>query len=917
MQDGGIPGHHDDLDSDSLFGSPPPSPGRGRSPSPLALPGGQNSVQNVGTLALPGSHLCSELPPVPPPASAVCNAARRRSQPLINAPSAVLPRSSTVPPSSGAILARPVPLQKKKRPSRRSTPASEARPTPPPIELPSPTDPPPANFLRNQQGLLGHAGLVSGVNPANLSLQRHMRGRTANNPIVVEDEDDQPSIGRRPLQNQSGVPTSRLPIPSSEEIVSNLVKQKNLIPVMDALVRLVAGSAVPPTAAALPPNTSNIPSTSSSSSAQAQPYHTYPYYPYPYAYPYYYYPYGYTYPYAASAYQHPPAPSSSSGPPPKKRKLTDVPAGAADWDVPYPFPEGQGPPDYHQNWQRQRGQQLVEDLVGLVKSAAKKAAVQKACGEASAKDGLTIGSVEYYRERVLRNFRHPHYEVHPAAHTTTAPVASTSQPVRSVAHNPSLVDHDPDIAILDGPPLPVSGPITETSPPSLSDVAVPAKLAGDATHPFTAAVEEPINAENEVDAAQSTCSTVASIVTDPPETASEKGELLQDETQNNIDDLLSIFNDWPIGDLDALLNSTDFSSIDPDDFDFSAFDMTGVETSSSSVAGSSLAATAVLAASTGNAKPDCDPEAMPGSSTFAIDPELLALPHPELPPPAVSSMPDQPVQPDKFSVRMMVTTAGTDSGAPPTPTLVGSPLSQVDFDPPTPEWNIQFPEPEIASTGSEGTPEREGDDRSNPGALAAREDLRRYVLMKALYSTDGTPGESLPKRHDKGKGRAVDVEMEAERAGLPMDIDRFPSIASETPPPPPVQASIIPAALQPAATWPTRQPTATPPPPPPNPLDMLEPLRKTLAVLLPSAPPRQSHVSSLLVTPPAVLPLRPSGPSTQVKDREDILRRARLMRAQLTKEIERAKVELWETTMEGGCLTVLLKERDKMLASNK
>ena len=62
--------HDSDDENDSLFGSPPPSPsraGRSRSPSPLALPGGRsgsNSAQNVGTLALPGSHLLSELPPV-------------------------------------------------------------------------------------------------------------------------------------------------------------------------------------------------------------------------------------------------------------------------------------------------------------------------------------------------------------------------------------------------------------------------------------------------------------------------------------------------------------------------------------------------------------------------------------------------------------------------------------------------------------------------------------------------------------------------------------------------------------------------------------------------------------------------------------------------------------------------------------
>ena len=59
-----------------------------------------------------------------------------------------------------------------------------------------------------------------------------------------EDEDDRPSIGRRPLQ--TAISMSRLPVPSTEEILQNLVKQKNLIPIMDALIRLVAGSALSP-----------------------------------------------------------------------------------------------------------------------------------------------------------------------------------------------------------------------------------------------------------------------------------------------------------------------------------------------------------------------------------------------------------------------------------------------------------------------------------------------------------------------------------------------------------------------------------------------------------------------------------------------------------------------------------------------
>ena len=589
MHDGNIADQHDDLDTDSLFGSPPPSPGRGRSPSPLALPGGQNSVQNVGTLALPGSHLCSELPPALPPAPSVnasSNVARQRSQPPTTAPSEHPLRSSTVPPSSGTATTRTLPLaRKKKRPSRRSTPASEARPTPPPIALPSPTDPPPANFLRNQQALLGHAGLVSGVHPANLSLQRHMRGRSANNPIIVEDEDDRPSIGRKPLQTQH-VTSGCLPVPSSEEILSNLVKQKNLIPVMDALVRLVAGSAVPlPSGSAS--NAQNAPPTASSSSTHVQPYHPYPYYPYPYAYPYYYsYPYGYTYPYAASAFQRSPAPSTSyAPPPPKKRRLNDVPAGASEWDVPYPFPEGQGPPDYHQNWQRQRGQQLVEDLVGLVKSAAKKAAVQKAQGEASAKDGPVIGSVEYYRERVLRNFRHPRYDILPTPHTATSSATPEREAIKSSPTSSSASAEDgSDIVVLDDPRAPAqSSPAKAATSPKPVFVAPMASLTDTTTATHS---EESINKSQGDSMPMPPSPVTADLITNKVVNVASDNvdDCLPHHTQNNIDDLLSIFDDLPVGDLDALLNSTDFSSINPGNFDFSAFDMTGVMDVSESLA---------------------------------------------------------------------------------------------------------------------------------------------------------------------------------------------------------------------------------------------------------------------------------------------------------------------------------------------
>ncbi|EGN99252.1 hypothetical protein SERLA73DRAFT_137509, partial [Serpula lacrymans var. lacrymans S7.3] len=58
------------------------------------------------------------------------------------------------------------------------------------------------------------------------------------------------------------------------------------------------------------------------------------------------------------------------------RKLSNVPAGAADWDVPYPFQSGEGPAAYRANWERERGRQLLTQLITLIKGAAQNAALK-------------------------------------------------------------------------------------------------------------------------------------------------------------------------------------------------------------------------------------------------------------------------------------------------------------------------------------------------------------------------------------------------------------------------------------------------------------------------------------------------------------------------------------------------------------
>ncbi|KAI0058173.1 hypothetical protein BV25DRAFT_1902289 [Artomyces pyxidatus] len=319
-------------DEDSLFGSPPPSPPRGRSPK-LALPTGPDSTENVGTIALPGSHIHSELPLNP---AALLLSTQLRPGPSSASPPHLPPHLSTSRPSSQGPSRQPSRSHSSSRdtsraPSaRRSTKGKERAPTPrpppPPIHLPDPDEPPPNNFLRNQQALLGLAGLVGGVNPANLS-KRHRRGSTSQNPIIIEDEYNPPSLSQG--RNAFIVPSTSLPPVPSEEVIASLVKQKNIFPVLESLLRLLSGAGPSAYAAWPPPQR-----LSGGNNIWDQ------------------------------------------GPSHKRRKLSKVPAGAADWDVPYPFLEGEGPEQYRVRWEKERVKQLLSQLVAIVKGAARTAATR-------------------------------------------------------------------------------------------------------------------------------------------------------------------------------------------------------------------------------------------------------------------------------------------------------------------------------------------------------------------------------------------------------------------------------------------------------------------------------------------------------------------------------------------------------------
>ena len=309
-------------DQDSLFGSPPPSP---RSPTTLFLPSASicdnerrlstsTDTQNVGTIALPGSHN-SELPLNPLALSLNHNTGHR--PPAQSEEQLPIAKQNTQP------LNLP-PVQNSANENGRSSqsPFSNVPPRDPEFSLPDPSGPPPAHFLRNQQNLLGKAGLVAGVKPSTIA---HIRG-TSFNPITIDDEDT-PIIGRKSRDSRHcDVDPSVLTTPTNEDILSILISQKkDIAPILEGILGILGKKAA-----------RSAPATTSILSRN----------------------------------------DFSKQPPVKKRKLDRVPAGAADWDVPYPFQEGEGPDRYYETWERKRAKDLVAQLVKLIKVATRKAAIK-------------------------------------------------------------------------------------------------------------------------------------------------------------------------------------------------------------------------------------------------------------------------------------------------------------------------------------------------------------------------------------------------------------------------------------------------------------------------------------------------------------------------------------------------------------
>ncbi|KAJ7104165.1 hypothetical protein B0H15DRAFT_942175 [Mycena belliarum] len=244
-------------------------------------------------------------------------------------------------PASSASVPPPSLTRRKTTKKPQAKTKTSARPAPPPIHLPDPSqsDPLPPNLLRNQPGLLGTAGVVAGVRPAHLPARSAparsappVQGATSSNPIFVDDDVRPPPVSRFKRLPRVNVDPSQLPPPSNQDIVSTLIRQRDIFPVLEHILKFIAAQ-TPPSSRS---NFSRSQSRCSSDSRSHTP----------------------------------------SDEPKKRRKLRQVPAGAALWDVPFPFNEGEGPDTYRDDWEKDRGKKLIADLVAVIKGAARKAAVQ-------------------------------------------------------------------------------------------------------------------------------------------------------------------------------------------------------------------------------------------------------------------------------------------------------------------------------------------------------------------------------------------------------------------------------------------------------------------------------------------------------------------------------------------------------------
>ena len=740
-------------DNDSLFGSPPSSPVRGRSPA-LALPSGEYCTQNVGTIALPGSHNFIELP-VNTPALSLSGfshyepsqrpPAANTSRPQVESQVRTLPTRSN---SSQSIRGG-----NKKRSSRENS--SAPRLPPPPIHLPDPNVPPPPNFLRNQQALLGIAGLIGGVNPANLSVPRHTRGSNASNPIVVEDVLNPPPLGRQ--DRCSDIDPSMLTPPSNEEIVASLIREKNIFPVLESILKLIASNARSTT----PKGHDNR--------------------------------------------------DGSHRPVTKRRKVDGVPAGATDWDVPFPFMDGEGP---QADWKKMRGEQLISQLVSLIKSAARKASsrthqrqhMQPRRYQQPPRQQQQLGSVKQQdsEPKIMGHYR-------PVTATYGQPGAQIPEALADQS-NTSGSNAQASPSPYEEPPAfqPFPSPSNAgTRFPTPFDEMFSSLLAGSLVP----------SSGGPGDDGQSTSGWSGG--TDTPSEISTP-----DINQNAFDNWLSILNAFPDPGLNSEQPSTSYDGYDIDSLVSSLSTDFPMQNNSSHIIHDNIYSAGDSTTSSTNMNPD-----------FAIDPVLLAM--------STSGEPS-PLNFDAL---------------PSQPTLAISPIESASStaEPLTPQVEISTLEPELF-TGEQGMSIEAAQDLFVAQMVGNQDPMMAASTLLQFASTSMPSPSSNPATY-----------VTASSA-----VDHAPTTGSSS--------------LHEAAPRPTYDFFQRP---------VLHRRSSDVSTERQTVPP---PTRTFQITP-ALLRSMP------IANQQDILTRARERRRQLVGEIDRAKVELWETTIEQGVLAQFVKEK--------
>ncbi|KAJ7707718.1 hypothetical protein B0H17DRAFT_855954, partial [Mycena rosella] len=176
--------------------------------------------------------------------------------------------------------------------------------------------------------------VVAGVRPGHLparSAPAPIQGATPSNPIFVDDEARPATVSRFKRTPRLDIDPASLPPPSNQDIVSTLIKERDIFPLLENILKFIA--------AQTPSRARSQSRCSTDSGSRSQ------------------------------------TPSDEASMARKRRKLRHVPAGAALWDVPFPFPEGEGPAAYQHEWEKDRGKKLITELVALIKGAATRAAV--------------------------------------------------------------------------------------------------------------------------------------------------------------------------------------------------------------------------------------------------------------------------------------------------------------------------------------------------------------------------------------------------------------------------------------------------------------------------------------------------------------------------------------------------------------